>query len=319
MRGAHASRTRAWSLWYDSIHANGDEDGKARQGPVSSRAAGAALVARAAAAAAFARKQQGAAAAAARRTVRGVSGKPSVGDAVQMRMAGQTWWRGTVRAERQRASCLTTCGTSKREADTQLLLQPVEDPNERKRKPGAARGARWAHVRAVRAGGTRRRGGGGPSSSAAAESGADQTAVGGEVVDDLQLGSVAAVREWMLVTKATGATAAADAAQAAERRRGERSSTRATAGTAASFTAGGGDGDNDDDDEEADATDGRNRASGELDGQSQGVEEAARQGARAAGQGAAEARSPHAPAWRAARGASGRRIVVTYERTRRRR
>ena len=177
-----------------------------------------------------------------------------------MRMAGQTWWRGTVRAERQKGELLDDLRDErKREADTKLLLQPVEDPNERKRKPGERREGRdgrmyeLCELRADAQAGA----GGGPSSSAAAESGADQTAVGGEVVDDLQLGSVAAVREWMLVTKATGATAAADAAQAAERRRGERSSTRATAGTAASFTAGGGDGDNDDDDEEADATDGR--------------------------------------------------------------
>ena len=123
-----------------------------------------------------------------------------MGDAVQM-FYGQAWWRASVRAVRQPGELLDDLrDAAKLAADTKLLLQPVEDPNERKRKVGerrVGRDGRLYELCELRADGR--------AAAAAAAGGAAAEADGGALLeeespmDDLQLGSIAAVREWRLV------------------------------------------------------------------------------------------------------------------------
>ena len=50
---------------------------------------------------------------------------------------GHAWWRATVSAVRQGGELLDDLRDEKKlAADTKLLLQPVADPNDRKRKVG---------------------------------------------------------------------------------------------------------------------------------------------------------------------------------------
>ncbi len=146
----------------------------------------------------------------------GDKGRPAVGDAVQM-YYGQAWWRASVRAVRLPGELLDDLrDAAKLAADTKLLLQPVEDPNERKRRVGERRVGRdgrtyeLCELRAASAAA-----GGAPAAMAGeAEGGA--LAEGGtfaeepSLMDDLQLGSIAAVREWRLVPTAAPVPPAGD-------------------------------------------------------------------------------------------------------------
>ena len=142
------------------------------------------------------------------------SGKPAVGDAVQV-IFGQSWWRGNVRAIRQVGELLDDLRDERKlAADTKLLLQPTDDPNDRRRRPGERRRGRDGRIyELVELRAEQNTAAAAAASAAAAtagEAGEEGSAVvlddGSNALDDLQLGSVAAVREWQHVPGATEET-----------------------------------------------------------------------------------------------------------------
>ena len=135
----------------------------------------------------------------------GDRGKPVVGDAVQI-FYGQAWWRATVRAVRQVGELLNDLRDERKlAADTKLLLQPVEDPNDQKRKPGErreGRDGRMYELCELRADTSV------PSSVTEPEGGGVVLDDSQQQMDDLQLGSIAAVREWRLLPQPSAELAA---------------------------------------------------------------------------------------------------------------
>ena len=129
----------------------------------------------------------------------GEKAKPDVGDAVQM-YYGRAWWRATVRAVRGTGELLDDLRDEvKLAADTKLLLQPVEDPTDRKRRPGErrlGRDGRLYELCELRSDG---RAATAANEAASEGDGAEAQLDESSPMDDLQLGSIAAVREWRLV------------------------------------------------------------------------------------------------------------------------
>ena len=200
---------------YDHIHVNGDAEGaKVRQKvkisrvrplPASSLAPPPSSKALVSKAAGGGRKPSS--------RVWADGAKPAVGAAVQIRY-GQAWWRGTVRAVRQVGELLDDLRDErKRAADTKLLLQPVDDPTDRKRKPGERRHGRDGRLYEL----CELRADAAPA--AGAPDADDMLAEEGSPMDDLQLGSVAAVREWRLIAEAEAQAAAPAAPSSTSARR----------------------------------------------------------------------------------------------------
>ena len=129
-------------------------------------------------------------------------------------------------------------------ADTKLLLQPIYDPNERKRKPGermTGRDGRMYELCELRVTDTSSAapstavaaGGGGEAAPTAPETDGGGVFDDGQPMDDLQLGSIAAVREWRLLPPEEQAPSEAVSSVADGRRSGGAVAAVAAAATTA--------------------------------------------------------------------------------------